>query len=192
MGKPNPVVLIIGIVLVLIICGVIGFLLIDDGKHFYKISFNQDYDSSHSDFTSKFKTDLIELLDDTKITENNIEIFNNEILKNQDNKFALFFKIKDGEYDDKKVTDKISSGERFSTLAMDVDQIESYELPNTSDDCSNYDETNCGQVKLFEKMLRVLFVPEIIVVVWNAVYLRLLLLLLLLLLLIIILVLSVV
>ena len=151
MGKPNPVVLLLGIISVLVICGIIGFLLIDDGKHYYKISFNQQYNTDTSNFGWGFINDLLRLLDDDDLERNDIEIFNDEILKNEDNKFALYFKIKDGEYDDQKVTDKISNGIRFPILAMSVDQIESYELPNTSDDCSNYDESNCGSGKVIRE-----------------------------------------
>jgi hypothetical protein len=150
--KPNPAVLIGGVVLVLLICGIMGYFLIDDSgenQYYYYIDFDKTYVQSNlSDFKTKFKDDVKTLLDDDDVKIGDIKILD-EVLKNKDNNYALHFNINDGDYLDKKVTDNIYSGIAFSTSDMNVDTINKYEGPSSSSDCGDYDESKCspGQSK---------------------------------------------
>ena len=152
--KPNPAVLIGGVVLVLLICGIMGYFLIDDSgenQYYYYIDFDKTYVQSNlSDFKSKFKDDVKTLLDDDDVKIEDIKILDDSVLKNKDNNYALHFNINDGDYDKEKVSAKIISGTPFPTSDMNVDTINKYEGPSSSSDCGDYDESKCspGQSKI--------------------------------------------
>jgi hypothetical protein len=149
--KPNPAVLIGGVVLILLICGITGYFLMGSGdQYYYYIDFDKTYVQSNlSDFKTKFKDDVKTLLNDDDVEIEDITILDDSVLKNKDNNYALYFKINDGDYLDKKVTDNIISGTPFPTSDMNVDTINSHEGPSSSSDCGDYDESNCSsdQVK---------------------------------------------
>ena len=151
--KPNPAVLIGGVVLVLLICGIMGYFLIDDSgedQYYYYIDFDKTYVQSNlSDFKTKFKDDVKTLLDDDDVKIEDINILDDSVLKNKNNKYALYFNINNGDYDKEKVSTKIISGANFPTSGMNVDTIYFYEGPSSSSDCGDYDESKCspGQSK---------------------------------------------
>jgi hypothetical protein len=144
--KPNPAVLIGGVVLILLICGITGYFLMGSGdQYYYYIDFDKTYVPSNlSDFKTKFKDDVKTLLNDDDVEIEDITILDDSVLKNKDNNYALYFKINDGDYLDKKVTDNIYSYRPFQTSDMKVDTINSHEGPSSSSDCGDYDATKCG------------------------------------------------
>jgi hypothetical protein len=150
-NKPNPAVLIGGVVFVLLICGIVGYFLMDDSgedQYMYYIDFNQSFgslttsgSSDLSVFKTKFKDDVKTLLDDDEVEISDITIIDNKVYKNKDGKYALNFQINNGDYLNKKVIDKIQVNTAFPTLlgnGATVKTITSFERITSNGKCSSY------------------------------------------------------